>query len=255
MNEAMKEIKENLKLFPQIHYEEKDKSIKVEAQGQEGFVVQIEENEDEITVFYEGWHEHFPKEQKEAIVCCFMTGLSEICRLKVFNKAGKDYGWNVELKQNNKWVHAGMLTTFSLKFWRKSSIRYLQNTFLKASELEKLFPPNIFTVHFGTDQSLICSSCQTPVEKCNFHLDQGIVTCGNCQQKIPSESIINNDSVNYWYKIIPPLKRDSFLLQLGFKKKPSQQTSKITLSIGMGLGLLLILIPFISSSSCSCGQT
>ena len=59
----------------------KENSISVSPQNQNGYEVELRDDENEITVSYEGWHEHF--DNADVALNCFLVGLTNRHRLCV----------------------------------------------------------------------------------------------------------------------------------------------------------------------------
>ena len=125
-------IKEKLKKYPQLTVEETSNMLIVKATSKEGFDVSFSIDHDEYTVYFEGWHEHFEKSQVDEALSCFAFGLSDSCRIKQFSKNGKPYKWELEAKENGKWSSDSVTGLFTLNFWSKPTINYLQNKVLNA---------------------------------------------------------------------------------------------------------------------------
>ncbi len=125
-------LKEKLDKY-EIKFLEEENSIMVKG-GDKGFdvVLSIEEESDNpyqqpYIVFYGfPYHEHF-KEAEEAIKC-FMFGLSNKCRLKVEYCGGKAYKSIIEYKDDNgEWKVDSETGALFKPFWKKKSVKYLQN--------------------------------------------------------------------------------------------------------------------------------
>lgn len=81
---AIETIKEKLKKYPHITFEETENYISVLPTSDKGFTVSLEISRDVFKVFYNGWHEDF-EDEKDALNC-FAFGLSNECRLKEFRR-------------------------------------------------------------------------------------------------------------------------------------------------------------------------
>ena len=61
---AIETIKEKLKKYPHINFEETENYISVLPTSDKGFTVSLEISRDGFKVFYNGWHEDFEEELK-----------------------------------------------------------------------------------------------------------------------------------------------------------------------------------------------
>jgi hypothetical protein len=126
-----KELKRRLKL-KNISCSEENKSISVSGTTN-GFDVTLfidQKNTEPYVVFYgKMYHEHF--ENEEDAINCFMFGLSNKCRLRVEYWGDRAYRWIMEYKRENGEFKADCETGGFLKpFWRKKTVKYLQNDLL-----------------------------------------------------------------------------------------------------------------------------
>lgn len=126
---AIEEIKEGLKKYPQVNYTEADNFISVLPASDKGFTVSLEINQDAFKVFYNGWHEDF--DDKGKALNCFAFGLSAECRLKEFCRNGEPYKWTLEYKDGENWTEDSTTELFNVSFWQKQTINYLQNDLIK----------------------------------------------------------------------------------------------------------------------------
>lgn len=122
-------VKEKLKKYPRLNYEETENSILVFPTSDDGFTVTLDVSYDDIKVFFNGWHEDF--EIEDEALNCFAFGLSTDCRLKEFRRNGKSYQWTLEYKENGEWIADSTTSLFNFAFWQKKSIHYLQNDLIK----------------------------------------------------------------------------------------------------------------------------
>jgi hypothetical protein len=126
---AIEKIKEKLKKYPQVTYEEVENFISVLPITDKGFTVSLEISHDNFKVFYNGWHEDFENET-EALEC-FAFGLSNECRLKEFCRNGQPYKWTLEYKENEIWIEDSTTGLFNFSIWKEQTINYLQNNLVK----------------------------------------------------------------------------------------------------------------------------
>ncbi len=124
-------IKEKISHYSSISIEETDTSITIKTLSNEGFYIGIYFNDEEVTVHYEGWHEHFQTDDTENILSCIMFGLSDKCRIKIISRKNTDCIWTLEAFEDNKWVEYDSTGLILCCWWCKKHIRYLQNTIIK----------------------------------------------------------------------------------------------------------------------------
>ena len=84
MKNAIEQIKERLRKYPDIRYEADASSISVLPTSNNGFTVDLNVNQSQYTVSFNGWHEDFEKEDEA--LDCFAFGLSDECRLKEYRR-------------------------------------------------------------------------------------------------------------------------------------------------------------------------
>ena len=90
-----------------IFCQRKENSISVSPQNQNGFEVELRDDEDEITVSYEGWHEHFNNEEDDAAINYFMAGLTNRYRLCVESWGTRPWKWTPEYLDEDTWTPCG----------------------------------------------------------------------------------------------------------------------------------------------------
>lgn len=111
-----------------IDFEEFDYGVIVRSGSPTGFDVWMEEDGKNSIVFFGsgGWHEHFDN-PKEA-VNCFLFGLSDKARLRVIERGGKFSSCSLEyVNEQGHWVSDSTTGSLFTPFWRKKTIKYLQN--------------------------------------------------------------------------------------------------------------------------------
>ena len=116
-------IVEKLKKYPELDYVQEESSISVTPSG--GFSVWLTENDNNITVGFNGWHEEFT--EQEGAFDCFAFGLSSECRLKVYSRGTTEYKWVVQALKEKEWYDDSETGLLFFPFWRKKQITYLQN--------------------------------------------------------------------------------------------------------------------------------
>jgi hypothetical protein len=125
------EIKTRLEKYPDLEVTEDARSITVKPIDNDGFEVWFSDDENEYTVGFEGWHQHFDKTEVEDALNCFAFGLSNECRLKVSARGGKNYKWVMEALENGEWVSYSTTALFNFSFWRKPEVKYYSNNILR----------------------------------------------------------------------------------------------------------------------------
>ena len=128
MKNAIEQIKERLRKYPHVRYEADASSISVLPTSNNGFTVDLNVNQSQYTVSFNGWHEDFEKEDEA--LDCFAFGLSDECRLKECRRGNFAYRWTVESKQDGNWVADSETCVFLFPFWKPKKICYLQNNLI-----------------------------------------------------------------------------------------------------------------------------
>jgi hypothetical protein len=122
-------VEATLERYPTIRYERSPESVEVHATTPDGFDVSITAADSSTIVHYDGWHEHF--DTPDEALNCFMSGLTEGVRLRVFSRGTYDYKWIAELRHGGQWEPAGTVGLIIFPFWRKQGVRLLQNRHLE----------------------------------------------------------------------------------------------------------------------------
>lgn len=122
---AIAAVKEKLRKYPDLSVEAGEGSIRILPRDDQGFAVEIRELGGTVSVYFEGWHESF--ERQEEALNCFAMGLSDSARLKVLSRGGIDYNWTLETRQGTEWVPDSTTGLLLFPFWREKVTRYLQN--------------------------------------------------------------------------------------------------------------------------------
>lgn len=67
---------------------------------------------------------------------CLCSGMTTLCRLKVYSRNGQEYKWDLEtLTDDHNWTLVETFGLFNLKFWHKTNIKYLQNDLAPMDDL------------------------------------------------------------------------------------------------------------------------
>jgi len=124
------DIKVRLNKYPAARYESDDSTITVFPQSPDGFAVTLVVNNGNVyTISFGGWHEDFEGEEEALNVFAF--GLSRECRLKEYRRGNFAYKWTVEyLDDEGQWREESTTGLLLFPFWKKMSVRYLQNNYL-----------------------------------------------------------------------------------------------------------------------------
>lgn len=125
MTGPLQAIEEKLRRYPGLDVERGDGFIRVRPQADDGFMVELRENGQAITVFMEGWHEDF--EHADEALECFALGLSDRVRLRVVSRGKLDCAWTLETLREGAWVPDSTTGLLLIPFWIRRSERYLQN--------------------------------------------------------------------------------------------------------------------------------
>lgn len=136
MSQAIKEISRRLKQYPEVPYELQEQSIRVPAKNEKGFDVSLTDHGNgQFLVAYDFWHEEFDHENDA--LNCFGFGLSSKSRLKLVKKGKRPIKWIVEYDDAGIWKEDSVTGLFSLSFWKKPSIEYLQNDWIQWDSSKK----------------------------------------------------------------------------------------------------------------------
>lgn len=131
--DPLTEIRTRLDKYPDLAVIDEENMITVSAKSGDGFDVWFSVDDDEYTVGFEGWHQHFEKDEVEDALSCFAFGLSNECRLKVVSRGGTPYKWAMEAMEDGKWVTYSTTALLWAPFWRKKAVNYLSNNILSAA--------------------------------------------------------------------------------------------------------------------------
>jgi hypothetical protein len=131
MKNAIEQIKERLLKYPHVRYQAAASFISVLPTSNDGFTVSLDVRHSQYTVYFNGWHEDFQKEDEA--LNCFAFGLSDECRLKECRRGKFAYRWTVESKQNGNWVADSETGLFLFPFWKPKEVCYLQNNLIASA--------------------------------------------------------------------------------------------------------------------------
>jgi len=120
-----------------ISYVLGEHSISVKPKDATGFEVELTYDENEITVSFEGWNQHF--EEIGPAIHLFLFGLTDHSRLRVERYGGKPWKWTMESWVNGTWtVESSMYYPFSFHIWRPKETVLLQNSTIAFQSLQEL---------------------------------------------------------------------------------------------------------------------
>ena len=124
--DVYQEIRKRIKKYPNAVLEEERHGLSVTPE--DGFTVWVASNEEYYSVGFEGWHEDF--DSAEEALECFGWGLSNKCRLKIYNKGSKPYKWVTQSLKNGEWENVSTTGLLFFAFWKKSNVIYKQNSLI-----------------------------------------------------------------------------------------------------------------------------
>jgi len=122
------EIRDRLARYPKARWETGPDSVTVFPVDDSGFAVSFLIADGEYIVSFSGWHEHFTDAHQA--MNCFVFGLSEDCRLKVYTRGSVEYRWTVETQSSGSWVEDSTTAVLLFPFWRRLRVEYRQNRVL-----------------------------------------------------------------------------------------------------------------------------
>ncbi|MHC4747820.1 MAG: hypothetical protein ACYS18_10995 [Planctomycetota bacterium] len=135
---AVEKLKQRLKDFPQVEYEESADQIRVSPKDKNGFEVIFNCDADGNSfVFFNGWHEDFSCDQIDDAIGCFLWGLTDTVRLKVKSRGAFEYHWTIQRFEKGKFRSLGFVGLLWFPFWRKKTVRYLQNDLIKSPAVKE----------------------------------------------------------------------------------------------------------------------
>ena len=82
---------------------------------------------------------------------------------------------------------------------------------------------------------LTCPHCQCKLKNFIIDFDPLGIRCEQCDGQIPPEHVFTKSTVNDLLFLIPEEKRETFLSQIGFERRPVRRTSKLVLILFIGL--------------------
>ena len=113
-----------------MRYESDGSSITVFADSDNGFDVNLTiDGGNSYMVSFDAWHEE--TESEDEALNLFALGLSNECRLKEYQRGKYSYKWTMELLEEGQWSEYSTTSLLLFPFWKKRSVRYLQNGLVK----------------------------------------------------------------------------------------------------------------------------
>lgn len=141
MDTIIDEILGKMGKFPEARVQHDASSITYLPNSSNGFVVRLvvskkNPSHEVYSVYYNGSHEEF--EHRKSAILAFGFGLSTLCRLREFTRGGEPYRWVVDIKDDVqlRWKPDWEITQLSpafWQFWRKPTVRCLQNELINLS--------------------------------------------------------------------------------------------------------------------------
>jgi len=135
-------IKKLIDRIPDLNFEESKNYFSILPSDKKGFKVWMSIKDKYMTVGYDGWHEEFDIENDA--IRCFIYGLTNKCRLKVFKRGKVVYKWIMQAFEDDQWLDFSSTIILFVPFWRKKEIIFLQNNISIEEILEN---PEIFPVN------------------------------------------------------------------------------------------------------------
>ena len=127
--DAIEQIRQMLQSYPLLSYHQDGNTFIVAPASANGFSASLTFTGDGFVVSFDGWHEHF--ESEVDAFNCFVFGLSDQCRLKVFRSGMTDYRWTLEHLTEEGWHEESTTRLLFFPFWRQRHIIYRQNTIIE----------------------------------------------------------------------------------------------------------------------------
>jgi hypothetical protein len=111
-----------------IELQEENKLI-IETNQEDGFAVGLVTLDHEYKLYFDDYYMHYDTGDEDEILQLIVYALTGMLRLEVHSKNGHDYKWVLQQKgADDQWQNKGTTAIFSLRFWIKLEIRYLQNS-------------------------------------------------------------------------------------------------------------------------------
>ena len=127
---AIFKLKAKLGEHPHVRFVDDANTLRIPPVDPEGFEVALYEHSGAVTVAFAGWHEDC--DDPDDAVHLVGMGLSDAVRLKVHSRGGHDYKWTLEVREPSGWRKTSVTGLLFFRFWKRASVRYLQNQFLRA---------------------------------------------------------------------------------------------------------------------------
>jgi hypothetical protein len=122
-------IRKELRNHPELKVDDRPRPLTVFPNDDAGFLVKFVERKRIYIVLFDRWGQGFVKNQEgvTAAVNLFMFGLSNSCRMKTYRKGGVDYRWDIEYRNDDRWLKGLSSTLLIYPFWKEDQTRYRQN--------------------------------------------------------------------------------------------------------------------------------
>jgi hypothetical protein len=102
---------------------------------EDGFEVGLVVHGSEYLVSFDAWHVELASEAEALNL--FALGLSDHCRLKEYRRGAFAYKWTMEYLADGEWTEDETTGLLVFPFWRKATMRYLQNRILNFSRVNE----------------------------------------------------------------------------------------------------------------------
>lgn len=127
---TLADLTQRLERHSDIRFDSSDKRLTIRAKDESGFDITVLDEEFQVTVYFEGWHNHF--QNMEEALQCVGFGLSDKCRIKVDRRGTTAYRWTLEYRDGDNWKPDDSTSLVFYPYWKTKSVAYLQNHFITA---------------------------------------------------------------------------------------------------------------------------
>lgn len=129
---TLAELRQRLESRADIRFTSGDRQLTIHAKDENGFDITVIDEQSRVTVYFEGWHEHF--ETMEEALQCVGFGLSGECRVKVDRRGSTTYRWTLQYRDGEDWRFESSTSVIFCPFWKTRSTSYLQNHYISDPE-------------------------------------------------------------------------------------------------------------------------
>ncbi|MFH1282220.1 MAG: hypothetical protein ABII27_00970 [bacterium] len=137
---ALASLISNLKIYVELG----ENSICIKPLKSNNFLIGISEDNVEYTLFFDGWHTHFPKNQdgQNSILSHTLFALTKQVRLKIYERGCFKYKFVPQSLSNGKWKNWPSLSIYKMNrffIWERRNIIFLQNDYTTKEIIDKHF--------------------------------------------------------------------------------------------------------------------